>query len=105
MNNSLNFNIRKLFMSRKERQLDKLKKFLQLLATKTEYRLARFEITEGVYYPIDPMSRSLGKPVEIRTPMKGNALIYVSDKEEKYLCISESELEDLILLYKEALDM
>ena len=112
MNKKINFDIKKLMMTPKERQLEKLKKFLERITTNTNIRLVEFEITEGTYIPNNDVSEMLGEHVEVKRPFSGKTFIFASTPDpkhpeinEKYLCMSLDEVSELIDLYKEALNM
>jgi hypothetical protein len=109
MRKILNIDIDKLFMSKKERQMQKLKKFIEKVTMNTEYRFVEFEITEGTYIPNTEVSRMLGETVPVTKPISGKAYLFCGssndDLNTKYVCMTLEELQELISLYKEALNM
>ena len=107
MKNIFNINIDNLFMSPKERQLNKLKKFIAQVVKNTQHYATEFEIKEGSYKPNDLVSKCIDRSVDITEPLSGKAIIFTDDNPSntKIVCMTLADLEELVSLYKEALDM
>ena len=110
MKNKLNFNIKNLLMTPKERQMEKLKKFIERVTNNTNIRLIEFEITEGTYIPNNDISELMGERIDFKKSLTGRSFIFSANPNhpelnEKFICMTLDEVNELIDLYREALDM
>ena len=98
-------------ISVKEQQMNKLKHFMHKLVRNTQRRQFEFNITEGTYIPNDEVSQALELNVPIIKPLSGKAVIYFSEdgnteeNDKKIVCMTLTELQELLKLYEEAIDL
>lgn len=94
-----------LSISKKQKQLNKLKKLIDKLTQNTKNRLVKFEIKEASYTPCTPFAEALMFEEELKKPLSGVSFIFSAESGKRYICMDENELKELIELYKEALNI
>lgn len=100
----INIDIENLFVSKKQRKLNKLKNFLQKVKIHTEIRLVEFYINEGYYILNSAVSEGIGQGNPIKQPLSGKGYIYTPDSDKRYIVMSVEEMSELVELFKEAID-